>query len=230
MISAFALVLSAMIAIATPEPSRAATASKEAPISFDISPQPLASALDRYGDATSREVFYDAAMAAGLRSGGVQGFLTAEAALHTLLEGTGLSTRFMADGSFVLLPALQSSRQSAGGAAPPKVQQRYYGLIQADLRVAFCRNRVVRPGRYRVVAVFWINPSGNIQRYQRLGSTGASDIDKGIDDTLRSVNLREAPPLGFAQPVLIMIVPQAPGVTMGCEPSDSGLLPVRADP
>ncbi len=225
-ISAFALALFPMILIALMESSRAATASRETAVSFDIPAQPLASALDRYGDATGREVFYDTVLAVGRRSIGVQGFLTPEAALRTLLEGTGLSARFLADDSFVLLP----TQPSAIRAAPSALQQKYYALIQSSLKDAFCRTSSGRPGRYRVVAVFWISPSGNIQRYQRLGSAGSPDIDKGIDDTLRRVSFAEAPPLGFEQPVLIMIVPQAPGVTMACESGDAAQRPVRAEP
>jgi hypothetical protein len=229
-ISVFVLALFAMVSVAL-DVSQAATTSRETPISFDIQAQPLASALDRYGDLTGREVFYDTALAAGRRSSGVQGLFTPEAALQTLLAGTGLSARFLADDSFVLLPTPPPPNpQSADRAAPPVVQQRYYALIQASLRDAFCRNSDAQPGRYRVVAVFWIDPSGKVQRYQRLGSAGTSDIDRRIDDTLRGVRLGEPPPPGFAQPVLIMIVPQAPGVIMGCEPRDSGLLPIRAEP
>jgi hypothetical protein len=227
-ISAFALALFPMIFIAITEPSQAATASRETLVTFDVPAQPLASALDRYGDATGREVFYDTVLAAGRRSNGVQGSLTPEAALRALLEGTGLSARFLADGSFVLLPP--PGQQSAVRSASSALQQQYYALIQSSLKDAFCRTNSGRPGRYRVVAVFWIDPSGNIERYQRLGSAGAPDIDRGIDDTFRRMRLAEAPPRGFEQPVLIMIVPQARGVTMACEPGDAGQRPARAEP
>ena len=196
-ISAFALALFPLIFIAITEPSQAATASRETPVSFDIPAQPLASALDRYGDATGREVFYDTVLAAGRRSSTVQGSFVPQAALRTLLEGTGLSAHFLADGSFVLLPTPPPSQQSAVRSASSALQQQYYALIQSSLKDAFCRTSSGRPGRYRVVAVFWIDPSGNIQPYQRLGSAGAPDIDRGIDDTFRRVRFAEPPPRGF---------------------------------
>jgi hypothetical protein len=221
--------LSVMVSFATPGFSQAAAASQETTIKFDIEAQPLASALDRYGDATGREVFYDTALAQGRRSGGVKGTFGPVGALQVLLEGTGLSARFMADGSFVLLSTPPLSRQPAVRAAPPAVHQRYYARIQENLRDAFCRRSDAQPGRYRVVAVLWIGPYGDVQRVQRLGSAGTIDVDRGIDATLRGLRLDEPPPAGFKQPVLIMIVPQAAGVTIGCRSGGAGLHPVRAD-
>lgn len=215
-LSAFALALCVIVCFVAPGFGQAA-AFHETPIEFDIAAQALASALDRYGDATGREVFYDTALAEGRRSGGVKGSFTPAAALDVLLEGTGLSARFMADRSFVLLPIPPGGRQAAAPAAPSIAQQQYYARIQENLKDAFCRRRDAQPGRYRIVAVFWIGPSGAVQRVQRLGSAGSIDLDRGIDEALHSVRLDAPPPPGFMQPVLIMIVPQAPGVTMGCE-------------
>ncbi|PPQ26707.1 hypothetical protein CCR94_21565 [Rhodoblastus sphagnicola] len=209
-----------MIAFSTSGSIQAATIGAAASprgtlISFDIPSQPLASALDRYGDATGREVFYDAVLAAGRKSASVSGMLTPELALRALLAETGLSARFLADDTFVLLPTAEVERQPVVDAAPQAVRQRYYARIQFALRDAFCRSGA-QPGRYRVVAVLWIGASGDLQRSQRLGSTGVSDIDRRIDATLRDVRPGEPPPSGFTQPVLIMIVPQQQGVTMGC--------------
>jgi hypothetical protein len=214
--SAVAGLLLAAFSTALPAVAQPASSSPEKLIAFDIESQPLASALDRYGDATGREVFYDTALAEGRKSGVVEGEFTPEAALRMLLEGTGLSARFLADDSFVLLPIPAQDRPRAVQAAPPAAHRAYYARIQASLRDAFCRSGEVRPGGFRVVAVFWIGASGAIERYQRLGSAGADDIDRGIDAALRDTRLSEPPPAGFAQPVLIMVVPQAPGVTMGC--------------
>lgn len=194
-------------------------------ISFDIEAQPLASALGRYGDLTGREVFYDAQLGKGRRSNSVRGVFTAGAAIDVLLSGTGLSAHFLEDGSFVLLPT-PPSREPAVQAASDSRQMRYYALIQASLRDTFCRSRAVRPGRYRVVALLWIAPSGIVDHYQRLGSAGAPDIDKGIDETLGKLQLSEPPPPGFTQPILTMIIPWAAGVTMDC---DANPRPISVD-
>lgn len=223
---AFALVLIAGVASAGEIP---AAARDDGPtIAFDIPAQPLGAALERYGDGTGREVLYDAALARSRRSGAVQGVFTPAAALRLLLEGTGLSARFMADRTFVLVPPPE--HDAAVSAAPAAVQQGYYARIQASLRNALCSSAEARPGRYRLAALFWIGSSGKVARYERLGSTGAAYLDTTVDDKLRTLAIGGPPPVGFRQPVLVMIVPQAPGVTLACEPADAGLHAVRAEP
>lgn len=48
------------------------------PLVFDIAPQPLASALNSYGDLTGREVLYDTALAQGRVSAAARGIFTPE--------------------------------------------------------------------------------------------------------------------------------------------------------
>ncbi len=187
------------------------------PLEFNIPSQPLESALSRYGDATGREALYDTSLTSGRLSGDVQGKFTPNEALERLLSGSGLSARFVAENSFVVLPAPPANRQaSLQSPLPAPVQRRYYGLIQENLLAALCRSSVTRPGHYRIVAMFWIDPTGSVEKSRRIGSAGAADVDQQIDAALRSVKFSEPPPAGFEQPVLILIVPQAPGVTPGC--------------
>jgi hypothetical protein len=217
--SVLRLALAATVAaptLALPARSAIAQASPaQMVINFDIPAQPLPSALERYGDATGREVLYESGTASDRRSAPVKGRLTPEAALHALLDGTGLAARFMADGTFVLVPLPAAGRQDH--AAPLPVQQRYYARIQSRLREALCAKTEVRPGSYRLVALFWIGSAGTVSRYERLGSTGQSLRDRDVDLTLTQLAIGEPPPTGFEQPVLIMIVPERPGVTLGCE-------------
>jgi type II secretory pathway component GspD/PulD (secretin) len=195
-------------------------------LDFNIPSQPLETALNRYGDATGREALYDTSLASGRVSGNLQGKFTANDALERLLSGTGLSARFVAETSFVVLPAPPANRQ-IGLQAPLPAQRHYYGLIQDNLLAALCRSSVARPGHYRIVAMFWIGPTGAIEKSRRIGSAGTADVDQQIDAALRSVKFSEPPPAGFEQPVLILIVPQAPGVTPPCA---SDLHPVGMAP
>jgi TonB C terminal len=199
-------------------------------VTLDIPSQPLASALDRYGDVTGHEVLYDTALAEGRRSSPVKGVFAPEMALRKLLDGTGLSASFLPDESFVLVPTPPTSRQAASNAAPTVVQQQYYARIQTSLRDAFCENGHARAGDYRVAVKFWIDPSGTVSREERLGSAGRPDLDSGIDETLRGLQIGAPPPDGFLQPVLIMIVPQGRNVTMGCDPGGTGLRQAGAEP
>lgn len=222
-----ALMLIAITVAASPTTTAEARAGAnaaipEGPMAFDIPAQPLASALYRYGDATGREVLYNAVLTKGRRSAAVKGFFTPEAALRNLLEGTGLTARFMADRSFILVPDIQTE--------PPATHRRYYAHIQSRLRDAFCRNSDARPGRNRVVALLWFDSGGDVVRYERLDSADTSDVDRHINAALRHLGLGRSPPAGFRQPVLIMIEPRVPGMTEGCEPRESSLRPIKAGP
>jgi secretin/TonB-like protein len=197
------------------------TSPTHSPQQFNIPSQPLEAALNRYGDATGREALYDARLAAGRVSGDVTGVLAPDEALKRLLAGTGLAAQFVAENAFVLL--LISPPREQVAKTMSSADRRYYGLIQANLLSALCRSRVVRLGHYRFVAIFWIAPDGRIERPRRIGSAGSTDADQQIDAALGSVKFSEPPPSGFAQPVLILIVPQAQGVAPGCSRSDSAL-------
>lgn len=76
----------------TGAPSMGAPSSQT--ITYAIAPAPLDAALAAFGDRSNLQVLYPAELARGLRSPGVSGTLTREAALARLLAGTGLTFRF----------------------------------------------------------------------------------------------------------------------------------------
>jgi hypothetical protein len=84
-------------AMAQATPEGATTADR--PISFDIPSQPLASALESYSAATGREVLYNSNLIRDRKSRSLAGALNPDAALERLLDGTGLSPRYLADRS-----------------------------------------------------------------------------------------------------------------------------------
>jgi hypothetical protein len=213
--ASWACVFAVASAVAVTDPARAQTNPTNAPIEFNIPSQSLNVALSRYGDATGREALYDASLTGGRVSGDVRGAFPPDEALRKLLSGTGLAAEFVEKTTFVLLPVSAASQQANRQARSPE-HQRYYGMIQASLLDTFCRSRSVRPGRYRFAAAFWIAPDGAVRRSQRIGSTGEFAVDQQIDAALRSVRVGEPPPVGFAQPVLMLIVPQESLVT-GCD-------------
>lgn len=206
-------------AMAQATPEGATTADR--PISFDIPSQPLASALESYSSATGREVLYNSNLIRDHKSRSLAGTLNPDAALERLLDGTGLSPRYLADRSFVLLPRPEAAPLDRGEASPAIID-RYYALIQESLRKALCANDRARPGGYRVAALLWIGASGTVERHERLDALSAraagaaTETNEGIDQTLDHLAIGEAPPAGFAQPVTIAVMPQADGVTMGC--------------
>lgn len=214
----FGLVLTGLVSAVLPASAQSAT--NETPIEFYIPVQPLVSALRLYGDTTGREAIYKANLATGRIAGHVQGVLTPTEALDRLLAGTGLSARFVADGAFVLSappPAVRTAITPTQSSA----HRRYYALIQESLLDSLCQHGSARPGRYRMIAVFWIAPSGAVEDALRVGTTGTVDVDQQIDAMLRGMRFSEPPPAGFAQPVRIMIVPHTQGVTPACAGADA---------
>ena len=212
-VSGFCIGLAIGVTLAMPVTAAAARELwRDIAADFDIAAQPLASALARYGDLTRLEAFYQAHLVEGRISSRVSGRLAPSDALAMLLEGTSLRARFLDDGSFVLSPlppqevARLHARQLAG--------QRYYAQIQTAIRTAFCRQQGLQPGTLRMVALIWIGAHGQIERVHQLSSNGAA-IDGGIEAAFLSVRLDERPPADFAQPALIMMVPN-PGQASNC--------------
>lgn len=203
-------------------PASAQSEPAETPVEFSIAAQSLVSALRQFGDTTGHEAIYDASLARGRTAGTVQGVLTPTEALKRLLAGTGLSARFVADGAFVLSAAPQAAAAPAAQIRPP-AHRRYYALIQESLLDALCRQSTARPSHYRIVAVFRIASNGAIEHAMRIGSSGTIEADQQIDAALRSVRFSEPPPSGFAQPVRILIVPDAQSVTPACARADARL-------
>jgi hypothetical protein len=179
---------------------------------FDIPAQALSTALDQYGNITGQDVLYDSALTVGRRSAAVQGRLSPDSALVILLETTSLYASHLTRNSFILLPV----RPVTDGAASPPVVA-YYGRIQAGLRAALCSGEQTQPGSYRLAMRFWIDSAGNVARFEQLGTTGAPDLDARIGRTLTRLNIGVPPPAELPQPVLVVVVPQAPGIRMGCD-------------
>jgi hypothetical protein len=179
---------------------------QELHLDFDIPAQPLATALEQYGSITGRNALYNSNLLIGRRSTAVQGQISPDAALTALLKGTGLLANHLTPDSFLL-----SAPVEAESVAESAVMQ-YYGRIQVSLRKALCAGGEARPGSYRIGMRLWIDDAGDVTRFERLGSAGTSDVDASIDRTLRRLQIGALPPPGLAQPISVIIRPQAPGL------------------
>ncbi|NYF33636.1 TonB-dependent receptor [Sphingopyxis sp. JAI108] len=105
-----AMLASSTAAIAIQVPSAQAQ-TRAAQQTYNIAPQDLATALQRYSQVSGREVIASGTLTAGKRSGRVTGRLTPDAALSRLLSGTGLFAEIV-DGALVI-------RSGNGDAAEP---------------------------------------------------------------------------------------------------------------
>jgi outer membrane receptor for ferric coprogen and ferric-rhodotorulic acid len=90
-------------------------------IAVNIAAQPLAQALQAFGEQTSRQVIYNAADMADLRSNRVSGKLSAEAAIAELLKGTGV--RYSFEGNTLMLVRGNSTEGLELGATTINGQQ-----------------------------------------------------------------------------------------------------------
>jgi hypothetical protein len=175
-------------------------------IAFKIPSQPLGTAIEAYARLSSREVLYDGALAAGRRSSLVDGIYTPEVALQILLAGTGLWADFKDASFFVVGLASTGTSASAAPGRQPAETTRYYARLQADLKTAFCANRVLPDGD-RVAARLWIGQQGDVLQVKRLASSGSGELDQQVESALLGLKLGGPPPVGFEQPITIVIMP-----------------------
>jgi hypothetical protein len=185
---------------------------EDATIDFDIPAQPLAAAIERFIETTGQDLIYNSNLAAGRRSHPVRGQLSTDAALAMLLRDSGLSVRRAANGS-IMLKSAAIGQQPAMSAATGD----FYARIQSGLRTVFCGSPDARPGRYRIAMRLWVDRAGRLTRYDLIGSGGSDVIDSAIRSAVSRLDIGASPPADLEQPVVIVIQPQAPGVTMGCD-------------
>ncbi len=226
LIAGVALVGAAAVQGALAEDRRGAAADLTGTIAFDLPAQRLEAALEAYSVASGWQVVYNASLAARRRSSDVKGEFTPDAALRTLLAGTGLMPQYKAADGAILVPdpmATLGPDEIADDVGPSL--KNYYGLIQTGLKRAFCASRQIRTGAYRIALGFWIGPSGAVTRVTQLGSTGRADIDESFNRAVGSLSIGAAPPAGFNQPVVLLVTPDLVGK---CNAADAGMHPIGA--
>jgi len=130
---ACALAVAGLAALTVPIAAQTTPPKEE--IELDIPAQPLGTAISRYGNATGRDVLYDANLASGRLSSEVRGAFAPDEALKKLLVGTGLKAELVTGKTFALLP-VPASPQTRQTSSPEHLH--YYGLIQAGITDALC--------------------------------------------------------------------------------------------
>ncbi|HEY4124885.1 MAG TPA: TonB family protein [Rhizomicrobium sp.] len=196
-------------------------------IVFDVSPQPLVSALEAYSRAAKIQILYDSAAARGLRSPGVNGLLAPQQALEKLLEGTGLFASYETRNSVVLLSA--SGGAQFGNPSVPlltlgslKVDaqaknrfmllfyEMYARLVQEDIRKALSIEPATRALNYSMRMMVWVGDRGSIERSIVFGSSGDHELDEAVLQAVHKVAIDRAPPFGMPQPIHVRIFAQNP--------------------
>ena len=197
------------------------------PMAFHIPSQPLATALQAYGQRTGVQVLYESNSAIGRTSAAVEGYFAPDAALSVLLTGTDLSVRYTRPDAITLaLPYTESVapppsssllggadlslgtlrvRESRDGDETARLNE-YSERVQLDIQNALRKNAKTRDGSYRAVLDLWIDPARTIERTELFRSTGDHERDEAIATTLRGVMIGRPAPANAPRPVRVSIV------------------------
>lgn len=175
---------------------------------FDIAAQPLVTALYQYGDMSRQPALFDTSMIAGRTSPGVRGRYMPEAALHQLLQGTGLRAEKLHSehGETFVLKETGHAGAMAHTPLPGIFDTAYPGLIQAGIWQALCADSRIAPGDYSFLFRFRVDASGRITSPQLLGTTGNAQRDSLLMAALRRVQLEQSPPPAMTQQPLTMLL------------------------
>ncbi len=92
-------------------PARAAEL--DHPVQFSIPAQPLSSALLQFAEQSKIQVLTESEVLDGYRTSGVQGRITARAALEKILDGTGLSFRKIGSGTVTIRKDIDAAAAAA---------------------------------------------------------------------------------------------------------------------
>lgn len=194
------------------------------PIAFHIPAQPLAIALQAYGQRAGVQVLYESDSAVDRRSTAVEGDFTPYAALNLLLTGTDLRVSYVRSDSVTLAPS------SADGDDPPptalaaadlslgtlrvretsesddEARVRDFGeSVKADIENALRKDAKTRGGDYRAVLDLWISPSRTIRQIDLLHSTGDHERDVNLAAALRGLATSQPAPTNLPQPIRVAI-------------------------
>jgi hypothetical protein len=201
------------------------TATVSGPMPFHIPAQPLASALQAYGQKAGVQILYESNSAAGRTSVAVEGDFTREDALKRLLAGTRLEIQYTGPHALILaLPSAGSDQPPPSPFATPDLLlgelhvranndsddadqfHDYADSIKNDVQRALHNNARTRGGDYRATLDLWIDPSRMVKRTALLGSTGDQDRDAAVAAALRGLAISRPTPANLPQPVRVVIM------------------------
>jgi hypothetical protein len=190
---------------------------------FNIPSQPLAGALQAYGEIAGVQVLYESALAEGRRSVAVKGNFTLEAALRVLLSATDLNVFYTRPDAITIaqppnerVAVIDPLARIDLSLAPLRVHasveseetsrlQEYSEALQGDIQGVLSKDARTRSGTYRADLKIWIDPSRTIQKTTLIRSTGNEVRDAAIVKDLNGLIISQTPPVNTPQPVRISI-------------------------
>lgn len=175
-------------------------------ISFDISSQPLASALIAYARVTNIEIVLDDSVVKGRQSVGIMGALHPTIALRRMIANTDLDIRYVDRGTVTLVPDRSFARNFDANDDP---YASFTVALQAAVARAVCSHRGFSDNPVRVATQLWIGPAGEVVNALLLDSTGDRDRDIAITRRLDTMQIGRMPPVDLPQPATIIFAPDS---------------------
>ncbi|SHI25255.1 STN domain-containing protein [Pollutimonas bauzanensis] len=194
------------------------------PLRFDMARQPLQAALEQFHRITGQSLLYDSALVKGKMADPLRGRLTPEAALRSMLSGTGIEARYTSDMAFVLvrpssLDGKGRERPAASSASVSGRKRAYFSHVQGRVEAALCGDSAARPGAYGLALSLWIGADRRVDRVA-LHSTGNAGRDERIRERLTGLPLASLPPADLRQPITLLILPRPSAYSGDCADAD----------
>jgi hypothetical protein len=188
---------------------------------YDIPAQSVTLALASFARVSGVDILYENALGAGRMSSPVRGVMSPQAALRTLLRGTGLSARFTEPkAAIVFLTAGPVPRAAADAADLPELRlgmaevraspmigtpdrsgyQRYAQAALLDIRSVLNDDPELRGRVFRLQVSLKVSPAGVIERVVLLRGSGDGRRDAHIRRLLLGRSLTP-PPAGLREPL-----------------------------
>jgi len=197
-----------------------AAASPSAQFNFNLDRMPLHDALQQYSSLTARSVIYDSSRIAGRYSSALRGSYTPDEALRRMIAGSGMQVSYATARavSLVLAPPGQTGRFAVVSSTATQVsRERYYGVLQTQLRRLLCGHPGLDIGKYRLLLRMRIGGEPALADVLLVVATGRPELEPRVHSALQGQRLA-APPPGFGQPVTLLLTPEGMRRDGGCAP------------
>lgn len=194
---------------------------------FSVPAQPLSSALEAFAQQAGIQILYDSPVSAASWTNGIQGRMSVDEALESLLLDSGLVSSRADFNAIVLFsppPAVLGREKNEVAAAPAlsgmtltldtlhvdapsvpspmrRASHEFYGrAVQSEVISALKRDAATRRRRYTLRLTFHIGAAGDVTRTALLTSTGDVALDASIRDVIAEL-VFSPPPADLRQPV-----------------------------